>query len=70
MQSIPNAIWRFDMPYWYVQSTKITKDHIWVLKQMHKVGYHSAIIAGGAVRDSYFKKPIKDVDVFYWFFEI
>lgn len=44
--------------------TKLTLEQIQHLKKLHDVGYTSAIIAGGAVRDTYFKKPIIDIDVF------
>ena len=47
-------------------TTKLNKRDMWVLRQLHDLGYTTAIIAGGAVRDSYFSKPIKDVDIFYW----
>lgn len=46
--------------------THLTSENIWVLKQLHNIGFKSAIIAGGAVRDSYFKRPINDIDIYYW----
>ena len=45
--------------------TKITTDNVWVLEQLHRIGYTSAVIAGGAVRDAYFHKIIHDIDIFY-----
>lgn len=47
-------------------NTKITKEQVAVLKCLNGAGYTSAIIAGGAVRDSYFKKPINDIDIFIY----
>lgn len=44
--------------------TKITREHTQVLKTIQGLGHTSAIIAGGAVRDSYFSKPISDIDIF------
>jgi len=35
-----------------------------VLVLLHKAGYESAIIAGGAIRDAHGHKPIKDIDIF------
>ena len=32
----------------------LLSDDIWALKQLQKVGYQSAVIGGGAVRDAYF----------------
>ena len=43
---------------------RITKEHTAVLKALQHVGNVSAIIAGGAVRDTYFSKPISDIDIF------
>jgi hypothetical protein len=45
---------------------QLSADDLWVLRQLQKVGYTSAIIAGGAVRDAYFDKPPVDVDIFVW----
>lgn len=35
-----------------------------VLSKLHAGGFPSAIVAGGAIRDYIFGKPIKDIDVF------
>jgi hypothetical protein len=45
-------------------NTRITPDDIWVLRRLHNVGYKSAIIAGGAVRDHYLKTRINDIDIY------
>lgn len=44
--------------------TKISQDDVRVLKYFQQSGYNNAIIAGGSIRDSYFKKPIKDIDIY------
>lgn len=46
--------------------TPILSDDLWVLRQFQNVGYRSAIIAGGAVRDSYFDLFPHDIDIFLW----
>ena len=46
--------------------TGISGDDLWVLDKLQLIGYTSAIIAGGAVRDVYFKKPLRDIDIFYY----
>jgi len=40
----------------------------WVLEEFAEAcdSWQSYMIAGGAVRDAYYSKPIKDIDVFYW----
>lgn len=43
---------------------QLTSEHFWVLKRLHGVGYTSSLIAGGAVRDTYFKKEIRDIDIY------
>jgi hypothetical protein len=35
-----------------------------ILNKLHAAGIHSAILAGGCVRDALFGKPIKDIDIF------
>lgn len=45
---------------------KLNLDHIWVLKQLQSIGYKSAIIAGGAVRDTLYRKRISDIDIYIW----
>lgn len=50
--------------------TKINSTHIEFLRQFRQFlcgnpDTSSVIIAGGAVRDSYFKKPINDIDIYY-----
>lgn len=44
---------------------QIAINDILFLKRLHKHGIKSAIIAGGAVRDPYHKKPVNDVDVYF-----
>lgn len=44
--------------------TQLPNDYILFLKAIQKLGYPTAIIGGGAVRDAYNNKPIKDVDIF------
>lgn len=43
---------------------QIPSDNLWMLRQLQSVGYHSAVIGGGAVRDAYFEKDPHDVDIF------
>lgn len=38
---------------------------LWVLRRWQTFGYKSAIIGGGAVRDLYFRKRFRDIDIFY-----
>lgn len=38
----------------------------WMLEQLQQIGFKSAIIAGGAIRDAYFKRKPKDVDIYLW----
>lgn len=37
-----------------------------VLHQIQSTGFHSAVVAGGAVRDIYFNLLARDIDVFIW----
>ena len=48
------------------RKTHISGDDLWVLDKLQSIGYTSAIIAGGAVRDAYFKIRIRDIDIFYY----
>lgn len=45
---------------------QLNSDNIRVLKQIQSIGYKSAIIAGGAVRDTFYRKPISDIDIYIW----
>jgi len=49
-----------------MRPTKLTSEHVWVLKRLQNLGFRSALIAGGAVRDTYFKKFIMDIDIYLW----
>lgn len=44
----------------------LLSDDLWVLHQLHRVGYKSAIIGGGAIRDAYFDRPPNDIDIYVW----
>lgn len=44
--------------------TKLTIAQIRYLKEIQKCGYVGSLIAGGAVRDTYLKRPISDIDIF------
>lgn len=37
-----------------------------ILRRFHQAGFHSAIIAGGAVRDDYTGQELNDIDFFVW----
>ena len=41
-------------------------DMIRALRLVQAGGYRSALLAGGAIRDMYFHRPIKDIDIFLW----
>lgn len=43
-----------------------SSEELQLLKQIQRYGFKAAITAGGFVRDSYLKKPYKDVDIFLW----
>lgn len=43
---------------------KITHHHISFLNKLKSLGFRSAIIAGGAVRDTYFGRDINDIDIY------
>jgi len=45
---------------------QLLSDDLWMLKRLQSVGYKSAIIAGGAVRDAYFDEAPRDIDIFVW----
>jgi hypothetical protein len=36
------------------------------LHVLHASGFKSAIIAGGAIRDTYHNKPVRDIDLYIW----
>ncbi len=42
----------------------IDRQYLYLLKRFHRVGFKSAVIGGGAVRDDFFKRSPKDVDFF------
>lgn len=42
----------------------LLSDDLWMLKRLHDVGYKSAVIAGGAVRDAFFNRYPNDIDIF------
>lgn len=46
----------------------ITPHHDMVrsLRQLQRQGFVHSLIAGGAIRDMYFQRPIKDIDIFLW----
>jgi hypothetical protein len=44
--------------------TKLTNKQQYLLWTLQDLGLESAVIAGGALRDSYFGNPYKDVDIF------
>lgn len=44
----------------------LSSHSITTLKQFQRVGYKSALIAGGAVRDAYFNRPPHDIDIYIW----
>jgi len=46
------------------KKTKLTREDISVLKFIQNNGFHNALIGGGAIRDAYFKKPIRDIDIY------
>jgi hypothetical protein len=37
-----------------------------ILRGIQNLGFKSAVIAGGALRDDYTGKPISDIDIFVW----
>lgn len=41
-------------------------EYILLLRHLHKIGFKSTIIAGGYIRDLFFKNEYKDVDIFLW----
>jgi hypothetical protein len=43
---------------------KLSSQQIQYLRKLQAVGYESAIIAGGAIRDTYLKRKITDIDIF------
>lgn len=45
---------------------QLMSDDIYVLRKLQSVGYQSAIIGGGAVRDAYLDRWPNDIDIFIW----
>lgn len=43
-----------------------THDAVRVVQRLRKNGYHSAILAGGAVRDSFLGREVSDYDIYVW----
>lgn len=44
----------------------LDRTYISFLRSIQRAGFNSAVIAGGAIRDDFFKEDFKDLDVFLW----